>query len=130
MSSSTSPEVGSIGWVDLTVDDASGIRDFYAKVVGWEPAPVDMGDYADFSMEAPGSGEAKAGVCHARGTNAELPSCWMIYVIVANLDESASSARELGGQVLVAPKDMGPMGRYCVIQDPAGAVCALFEPAS
>jgi hypothetical protein len=24
---------------------------------------------------------------------------------------------------------MGPNGRFCVIQDPAGAVCALFQPA-
>jgi hypothetical protein len=23
---------------------------------------------------------------------------------------------------------MGNMGRFCVIEDPAGAVCALFEP--
>jgi hypothetical protein len=22
---------------------------------------------------------------------------------------------------------MGPQGRFCVIQDPAGAICALYE---
>jgi hypothetical protein len=24
---------------------------------------------------------------------------------------------------------MGTNGRFCVIEDPAGAICALFEPA-
>lgn len=35
--------VGSIGWIDLTVDDAPRVRDFYAAVVGWKPEPVPMG---------------------------------------------------------------------------------------
>ncbi|MFW5947166.1 MAG: hypothetical protein ACOCUW_01630 [Gemmatimonadota bacterium] len=34
---------GSIAWIDLTVADAPGIRDFYASVVGWTPSPVPMG---------------------------------------------------------------------------------------
>ena len=36
-------EVGSIGWVDLSVDDAHGLRDFYAAVVGWKPEPCRWG---------------------------------------------------------------------------------------
>jgi predicted enzyme related to lactoylglutathione lyase len=30
-------DIGKIGWIDITVDDAGGLRDFYAKVVGWKP---------------------------------------------------------------------------------------------
>ena len=32
----------------------------------------------------------------------------------------------------VQPVDMGgaPAARYCVIADPAGAMCALYQPAS
>ena len=26
---------GKIGWIDMTVDDAEGVRDFYTAVVGW-----------------------------------------------------------------------------------------------
>ena len=29
------PPVGTIGWTDLTVPDADGLRDFYSAVVGW-----------------------------------------------------------------------------------------------
>ena len=30
MSESQSPEIGSIGWIDLTVPDAESTRDFYS----------------------------------------------------------------------------------------------------
>ncbi len=69
-----------------------------------------------------------AGVCHARGTNAGLPAQWLIYITVANFDESISVCENLSGKILVEQKNCGGMGRYCFIQDPAGAVCALFEP--
>ncbi len=69
-------------------------------------------------------------MCHKQGSNADLPSKWMIYIVVENVEESAASCSELGGKVLVGPKDMGSYGRYCVIEDPAGATAALFEPAA
>ena len=126
----STPKIGTVAWIDLTVDDAEQVRDFYSLVVGWQPASVDMGEYSDFNMNAPATGEPIAGVCHKRGSNAELPSKWMIYIIVENVDDSADRCRELGGKVLVEPKGMGSHGRYCVIEDPARATAALFEPAA
>ncbi len=123
------PETGSIGWIDLTVDDAEQARDFYVEVVGWKHEPVDMGGYSDFNMKSPADGEPRAGVCHRRGGNAGQPSCWMIYINVDDLDRSIERCRALGGEVLAGPKGAGGHGRYCVIKDPAGAVAALFEPA-
>lgn len=126
MSESNKPEIGSIGWIDLTVPDASRVRDFYAAVVGWEPQPVDMGEYADFSMTAPASGEAKAGVCHARGSNLGIPGAWIIYIVVADLEASLAACRDGDGEVLGEPRSMGS-ARYAFIRDPAGAVCALYQ---
>lgn len=123
----TKQAVGSIGWVDLTVPDADRVRDFYAQVTGWKPEPVDMGGYSDYTMTQPESGEGTAGVCWQRGGNADLPAQWLIYVIVADLDASMASCRELGGEVISGPKTMGA-ARYCVIRDPAGAVSALYQP--
>ena len=62
--------VGKVAWRDLTVRDAVEIRDFYKGVVGWESSAVEMDDYSDFNMISPSDGEAAAGICHARGTNA------------------------------------------------------------
>lgn len=130
MNDSKSPQVGSIGWTDLTVGNAEDVRDFYAAVVGWKPSAVDMGGYQDFTMSQPASGDPVAGVCHDRGSNADLPAQWLVYITVENMDRSAKSCVERGGKVLAGPRGMGSHGRYCVIRDPAGAVAALFEPAS
>ena len=128
MSESQSPEIGSIGWIDLTVPEAESTRDFYSAVVGWKSEPVEMGGYSDFTMSAEG-GEPKTGVCHARGTNEGIPPVWMIYIVVADLEASLTACRERGGAIVRKTRDMGGSGRYALIRDPAGAVCALFEAA-
>lgn len=120
-------DIGKIGWFDLTVTDASAIRDFYSKVVGWKSQDVSMGEYDDFNMTMPESGDTAAGICHARGGNAELPSQWLIYITVADVDKSAEACRENGGAVIVGPKAMGD-GKFCVIEDPNGSVAALYQP--
>jgi len=45
---------GTVGWIDLTVDDAEGVREFYERVVGWESSRVSMDSYDDYSMHPPG----------------------------------------------------------------------------
>lgn len=121
-------QVGKIGWIDITVDNASGLRDFYAEVTGWKPENVNMGEYRDFVMAMPGNGEPAAGICHSRGDNAELPAQWLIYIIVADVDDSAAECANRGGKVLLGPKPLSG-GRFCVIEDPSGAVAALYQPA-
>lgn len=128
MTQMKNPPVGTIAWLDLTVPDAGGVRDFYRSVVGWETGAVDMGGYNDYNMLPPGSAEPVAGVCHARGANAGLPAQWLLYIVVADVDRSAEECVRMGGQMVAAPRAMGG-ARYCVIQDPAGAVCALYQPA-
>ena len=121
----STPRPGTISWQDLTVADAERIRDFYQAVIGWEPEPLTMAGYSDFVMNA--DGDAVAGICHARGANAGLPPVWLVYITVDDLDRSIEECHRLGGSLVAAPRSYGG-GRYCVIKDPAGAVCALYQP--
>jgi predicted enzyme related to lactoylglutathione lyase len=125
MSETDPMPVGSVSWFDLTVDDADGVRDFYQAVVGWEPVALSMGDYNDYCMNTP-AGATVAGVCHARGGNAGLPAQWLLYITVADLDHSVAEVERRGGKLLTPVKGYGE-GRYCIIQDPAGAVAALYS---
>ncbi|MCH8249013.1 MAG: hypothetical protein IH913_05350 [Proteobacteria bacterium] len=84
--------IGKIGWIDITVDDATGLRNFYEKVVGWKVEDTSMGDYSDYTMMSPGDGEAICGICHARGSNTDLPGGWLIYIVVADVEASAAAA--------------------------------------
>lgn len=118
--------IGSIGWIDLTVTNASEVKDFYAEVIGWKPEGLSMGDYEDFNMTI--DGEPKTGICHKKGPNANIPSQWMIYINVADMSASTQAVEKLGGKLLSEIKNMGGYGKFCIIEDPAGAVCTLFEP--
>lgn len=119
------PKPGAIAWRDLTVEDPARVRDFYAAVVGWTPEPVSMGDYEDWNMVGP-DGAPVAGVCHARGANAELPPVWLLYVVVEDLDASLEQVRARGGEVVTAVRAMGEH-RWVVVRDPAGAAVALYQ---
>jgi predicted enzyme related to lactoylglutathione lyase len=127
--SETNQPIGSVSWIDITIPKADELRSFYSSVVGWKSSELDMGGYRDFCMNLPGSGKTVAGICHARGENVDLPAQWLIYITVANVEKSAEQCVALGGKVLAGPRPMGGHGTVAVIQDPAGAVAALFEPA-
>lgn len=127
MADTSVPAVGQIGWIDLTVPNAEDVREFYVHVTGWSSSPVAMGDYNDYCMIPPGADKPAAGVCHARGVNAALPPVWMIYIMVADLDESVRRCLERGGKVRVPTREMPGSGRYCIIEDPAGAIAGLFQ---
>jgi predicted enzyme related to lactoylglutathione lyase len=129
MSEPTRPRIGSISWADLTVAAAPAVRDFYRRVTGWEFSEVEMGGYVDYCMNLPGGGEPIAGICHARGANANLPPQWLVYINVMDLDQSIAECLAGGGAVIAGPRSMGKQGRFCVIRDPAGAAAALFEAA-
>src|SRR5712691_12295598 len=99
--------IGTVSWTDLTVSHAPQICDFYEKVVGWKSSTLDMGGYDDFCMNLPGSGQTVAGICHARGENADLPAQWIIYITVADITKSIENCKKLGGKILGGPREMG-----------------------
>ncbi|MFK7904065.1 MAG: VOC family protein [Chitinophagales bacterium] len=117
------PVIGSIVWRDLTVPNAEEVKDFYCEVVGWKASLHPGCD--DFNIHQ-ADDEVMAGVCYAKGTNANVPPQWLVYVTVASVEESAAKCVEMGGKVLDGPRMMGA-NLFCVIQDPAGAVMGLIE---
>jgi uncharacterized protein len=122
--------MGRIAWLDLTVADAVAAREFYRAVVGWGAEQVEMKDgserYADFNMVDEG-GIPMAGICHARGANAELPPVWMIYLPVGDLEESTRRVREEGGRVIAEVTGSDGATVYAAIEDPVGACLALVQ---
>lgn len=116
---------GVFGWHDLTVDDAPKLRDFYAEVAGWSFDEHDMGGYSDYVMKA-ADGEPVSGVCHRRGPNEKVPAQWILYVVVEDVEASAKKCVELGGEIVDGPRSAGD-GTMCIVKDPAGAVCGLYQ---
>ncbi|WP_448555802.1 VOC family protein [Thalassotalea montiporae] len=121
--------LGAIAWLDLTVENAQQTRDFYQQVVGWHAQSVDMDGYQDYAMAPTKAGEPVAGICHARGANADLPAMWLPYFLVKNVEQAAADVKALGGVLCTQFKTMGN-DRFVVIKDPAGAACALYQQGS
>ena len=75
---------------------------------------------------APKDGDAVAGVCHARGGNANVPPVWLIYVTVESVEASIEACVTKGGAVVHGPRNVS--GKPCaIIRDPAGAMMAIIE---
>lgn len=125
--SQTQSRVGRVGWIDLTVPNATEVSDFYSDVIGWGKRGESMGEYEDYHMLAPGTDESVAGVCHARGINAHIPPMWLPYFLVSDVDEAYAKARELGAEVITPLSPEGMTWRFAILRDPAGAAFALFQ---
>lgn len=124
-------KLGEMAWLDLTVDNAIEVKDFYSQVIGWQSEGVAMGspetgEYQDFTMISSQSKQAVSGICHARGANANLPPMWLPYFLVVDIDTSVASVISLGGALITEIKSMGS-DKYVMIKDPAGAACALYQ---
>lgn len=119
--------IGEMAWLDISCQNASQVKDFYQSVVGWTSSGVSMGDYEDFAMIAD-NGDAVAGICHAKGCNIDLPPTWLPYFLVADIEQATAQVVEQGGKMTTEIKSMGD-DKYAVIQDPAGAYCALYQKA-
>lgn len=121
-------DAGKIGWIDLTVENAGEIKDFYAAVTGWATTSAPVADYEDYCVHPAVDADPVAGICHKKGANSDIPSQWLMYINVADLDASMQKCSELGGKVVCPKRDMGGYGSMCIIEDPAGAVAALIQP--
>lgn len=119
-------KLGEVAWIDLTVNDASGIKNFYQDIVGWKTEEVPMEGYSDFAMISSESEQAVSGICHARGPNAELPPMWLPYFLVSDIETAVEKVTAQGGELITLIKSMGN-DKYVVIKDPAGAACALYQ---
>ncbi len=113
---------GSFCWADLVTEDPEAAKAFYGQVLGWTFEDLSGTDYALALVE--GRPAAAIGPSHQPGVAPHF-NC---YVGVQDADATAARARELGGEVLLEPGDVGTSGRLAVIADPQGASFSLWQP--
>jgi len=119
-------EPGTLCWTELTTSDTKSAEKFYTQLFGWtakhsEAAPM---EYTEFSV----AGTPTIGMM-AKPPNmpAHIPSYWMPYFQVDNVDASTAKSTSLGGKVMVPPQDIPNAGRFAILNDPQGAMFAVFQ---
>ena len=115
---------GAFSWAELITSDVEGAKTFYSSLLGWKLEDMQVGDIT-YTLVRAGDREI-AGIMAAPPEAAGMPPTWGAYVTVDDVDARAGQAVELGGRLLLEPRDIPDVGRFCVIQDPQGATLSLI----
>jgi hypothetical protein len=110
---------GRFVWHELNSQDVGKSQAFYGELFGWK---IDASDPEYIHMSA--GDQPVAGLIKA--PTPELPTHWLCYVSVADVDAASARAAAAGCKVLAAPFDIEP-GRLGVCEDPQGAVFGLWR---
>lgn len=112
----------SLGWNELNTRDVEAAKAFYGKVFGWGNKGD---DYVEWQL---GDKSIAGGMdLNKLPLPESVPSHWLVYFTVADVDASAARVTELGGTINMPPMDIPNMGRFGVFTDPQGAVFAMFS---
>jgi predicted enzyme related to lactoylglutathione lyase len=118
-------EHGTNTWNELICTDAERATPFYDQVLGLQAQQLDMEGssepYTTFNV----AGRPVGGTMAPQADG--VPPHWNVYFQVDDTDATASRARELGGQEVVAPFDIPGIGRMAVLTDPQGATFNLMQ---
>jgi hypothetical protein len=122
-------EANSFGWAELNARGVDKAKSFYQTLFGWGQKNMDMGDgvqYTEFQL----AGESIAGGMEMNPmVPAEVPSYWLAYFTVADVDHAYKKATDLGATSMLEPMDF-PGGRFSILSDPQGASFGLLKMKS
>ena len=118
---------GNFCWVELLTQDASVAKEFYSKVVGWEPMEMEMDGTQYCMLMPPGAtpDQAQGGIM--KMDNPEVPDNWLPYISVTDVEATAAQAVELGGTICVPPATLGTHGKIAVLIDTQNAVFGIYQ---
>ena len=117
---------GTFCWNELVTRDTAGATKFYTELLGWKAVDSGMPGM-DYTLLKTGDKDCGGLMAMPPDVPKEMPSHWMSYIAVDDVDAAAKKAGELGGSLLHGPEDIPNVGRFCVVQDPTGAVVSLIK---
>jgi hypothetical protein len=119
---------GTFCWVDLATTDAKGAKTFYTKLFDWGAIDLPAGDAGIYTMLDKAGKNVCALYQMPETMQSDTPPHWLSYISVQDVEETTEQAKALGGAVLQPPCDVMEAGRMSLIQDPTGAIFALWQP--
>lgn len=114
---------GRFVWRELITAALDADRAFYTSLFGWttETMPMNGSDYTMYKL-----GDQQVGGMMAPMMEG-VPSFWMDYITVDDVDAALAQVPALGGKALTPAMDIPGIGRFAVVQDPEGATFSLFR---
>lgn len=128
MQGTQSTGANAMGWAELNARGFDKAEPFYKNLFGWSekktPASAENPtEYTEFQA----GGESIAGGMEMNDmVPAQVPSYWMVYFNVENVDRAFDKVIAEGGKEMMSPMDM-PGGRFAIVSDPEGAAFGLLK---
>jgi len=119
---------GTFCWVELGTTDGTAAKNFYTQLFGWGYDDHPMGPDGVYTMLK--LDDKEVGALYEQNPQMKaqgIPPHWLSYISVDNVDDSAEKAKAEGATLLQPPFDVMTVGRMAVVQDPTGAVFALWQ---
>ena len=117
------------GWAELNSRGIEKAIPFYNHVFGWTHNTREMGEgmppYTEFQL---GTESVAGGMEMNPMVPALVPSYWLVYFTVDDVDRSFRTAIGAGGQAMLPAHDF-PGGRFAILSDPQGAVFGVIKMA-
>jgi predicted enzyme related to lactoylglutathione lyase len=137
MAEATAPEMnapkpGEFCWTEIRTDNLQTCRNFYHNVFGWElkqsQATGEDFEYLEYNVPGrPSMGGMFRMTAQMCGGAEPPPPHLMNYIHVDNVDDLAGRAFDLGAKIVAPPTDIPNVGRFAMIEDPAGARFAVIN---
>jgi len=107
--------------VELMTKDLKKAKEFYGRLFDWklEDAPAPM----EYTMIRPGEGTGGGMIVVP-----DAPPNWLAYVGVDDVAASTKKAKDLGATIKKDKTEVAGMGWFSIIEDPTGAILALWQP--
>lgn len=110
--------------LELSTTDTAKAKTFYSGLFDWEFTDNDMGGGMIYSTFKPSSGPG-GGLF----SMPDMPTFWLAYVGVDDINASTEKAKSLGATIHKGPMEIPHIGWMTILADPTGATIALFQPA-
>jgi predicted enzyme related to lactoylglutathione lyase len=115
---------GQFVWHELMTTDTAGAGAFYPRIAGWKTQAWDKDTSYTLWI---GNAGPMGGVMSLGGEAAA--SHWMPYIGTPDVPATVEAAKALGATVCRDCTEVSGAGTFAVLQDPQGAVFAVFTPA-
>jgi predicted enzyme related to lactoylglutathione lyase len=114
---------GKFVWFEHVSNDIAAARAFYERLFGWNTEMMAMPGGTPYAMIHNG----ETGIGGYAQARSGAPTQWLSYLSVGDVDSSYKAAIAAGAKSVVAPMDVGPVGRMATVADPTGGVFALWR---
>lgn len=121
---------GHVHWSELMSHEPDKAKRFYQDTLGWTFSEMPMPNGGTYLVGMCGGEAPIAGIFDLRSDPQlkDIPSNWMTYFAVDDLDARIAKAEGAGGQIIQPPYDVEGVGRIAMIMQADGAMVGWITP--